>query len=108
MMTQQIQHRYCHLDEFDDLEYDAVSSEQLHLYVFDSENRHNELEQTVSGLREQFIFAVGIVYPDWLEGDIEQLDSCVLNGIEFSAALGEEITESMVAKLQTRYGGEEA
>lgn len=100
MITEEIDHVWLHLDEFDELDTDTVQDQFLHIYSFVHEDRDDELRRTLDGLREQFIFGTGIIWPSSLEGEVESLDVRVLNALEWITVIDGDVDVGTIDRLQ--------
>ena len=76
---------YVHLDDYDDTE----SAPRLQLYTFKHEEKEDELLETINTLREEYIFATGIIFPDWIESKIDEYETELLNGLSWLIVFGE-------------------
>lgn len=76
---------YVHLDDYDDTE----PAPRLQLYTFEHEERHDELSETINALKSEYIFATGIIFPDWIESEIDEYETELLNGLSWVIAFGE-------------------
>lgn len=76
---------YVHLDNCDDVDQDS----RLQIYTFEHEEREDELLDTLNALRSEYIFATGIIFPDWIESEIDEYETELLNGLSWVIAFGE-------------------
>lgn len=77
-------HRYEHIDDFD---WEVDNSTELHLYAFDSEDRRDELIEMGQKLREDFVFATMIIWPDELRENVEDADTFRMRALEWAYAV---------------------
>lgn len=78
------EHRYVHIDEFESHDEPGV---ELHLYAFQSDDKREELLDVMQDLREDFILATGIIWPDEIREEVEQADTFRLRALEWAYAV---------------------
>lgn len=78
-------HLYLHLDVVD---VDSEYKEKLHIYTFEDDPRIEELNETIDQLRQQYIFATGVVFPAWMDAVIDELETEVVCAVEWVIAHG--------------------
>lgn len=80
---------YIHLDEYEDAETNVADMKRIRIYSFEDEKRESELLDAISGLRKDYIMTTGVVFPSWVEGEIDNLGTETLNALTWVTALGE-------------------
>jgi hypothetical protein len=92
-------HRYVHIDDFaesearsnstdkrseSDFESHDDSSIELHLYAFQSEGRREDLLELADRLKNDYVFATCIIWPDDVRDEIEQADTFRMRALEWA------------------------
>ena len=90
---------YRHLSNCEDLDLSPTS--QLQIYVFQHEDLKDELGKAIKEYRGEYVFSTGIVFPDWLEGRVEDLSAETLQSLEYKMELGYKIAPSDIEKIRS-------
>jgi hypothetical protein len=95
-------HRYVHIDDFaeskarsnstdeqgeSDFESHDERGVELHLYAFEEDRRRDDIIDTMQDLRQDFILATGIIWPDVLRDEVEQADTFRMRALEWAYAV---------------------
>lgn len=87
-----VNHEYVHLDDLDDLSEETVEGNRLTVYVFEDEDRRDELRKAVIDFRADYILAIGIEWPAWVADEIEEMDSELLTTLEWLLVINQNLT----------------
>lgn len=95
-------HRYVHIDTFESAESSGRSSTadkqseleshdepgvELHLYAFQSDDKREELLDVMQDLRQDYILATGIIWPDEIREGVEEADTFRMRALEWAYAV---------------------
>lgn len=93
--TQQRENEYLHLEDRD--EWDGLTVP--HFYVFESDDLIDELGETIDELRNEYIFAQGIAFPDWMADEMP-LEPAVFETLEWYITLTESLEPEDLEKIR--------
>lgn len=96
------ENEFVHLDDIDEPDCTKL----YHIYIYEDEERSDEVAELIADLREEFILARGVVWPSWLR-DHMPLDTDVLLALEWILAYGEDLTPDRLASVQNELCQEE-
>lgn len=87
-----VNHEYVHLDDLDELPDEKIDGNRLTVYIFEDEDRRDELRTVMTEFRADYILALGIEWPAWVAGEIEDMDNELLTTLEWILVLHDGIT----------------
>ena len=87
-----VNHEYVHLDDLDDLDDETIEGNRLTVYIFEDEDRRDELRTVVTEFRADYILALGIEWPAWVADEIEDMDNELLTTLEWILVLHDGLT----------------
>lgn len=93
---------YVHLDDTDELDH----TKKFTVYVYRDEDRYDELAETITEYRHNYVFATGIVWPSWMRDEMP-LETDVLLALEWAIALGGKLDPDLLASVQSELRKEE-
>lgn len=76
-LTPSFESEYIHIDDFDP---DSRTKSSPIVYTFSSAGRLDELQSVTSDAQRQYVYAQGVVFPDWMEGHVDDIPNEVLDG----------------------------
>jgi hypothetical protein len=101
MMREQTEHVYVHIDELSGMEIESLESAgTVHVYTFEGDPQTDRLYECVEELRGAFIWADGIVFPEFLDGEIESMSVETLNATVWVHAVNGELNPDHVEKVK--------
>ena len=104
------EYTYVHLSDFDP-DMDRSFGEQVHCYVFESDDMMDELMETIRSERDGFRFSQGVVFPDEAREEVSDADTERMRALEWAVAVLPYMDEytsediSTVADSAERYFG---
>lgn len=83
----EVTHTWLHLDEIDS--YEPSDGETPHIYIFahEREDRRDELQAEADALKQEYVFAHMIVWPDTLDGIVQGCSDEVMEHLEWQYAV---------------------
>lgn len=90
--------KWHHIDEFDADEIQTVMWGHK-VYVFEEEDREEDMKDLVESLRKEYIMIRGIVLPDMLRGRVEELSNGERINIELRLLTGGDVSGYIDEKL---------
>jgi len=79
---------YTHLDEYEN-EIPTLGLNSLNIYIFEKEEeRIDGLQTALHELEQKYILATGIVWPDWVSDEIDDLEVEVLDALKILISVG--------------------
>lgn len=79
---------FLHLDDCKSRSNDELNNIRPHIYTFENEEREDELLEFANSLVDDFIFTTTVVWPNWMNGEVKNLDTEVLKSFEWMIAMG--------------------
>jgi hypothetical protein len=104
-LTPSFETEYVHIDDFDP---DSLTKSSPMVYTFSSMDRLDELQSVTSEAQEQYVYAQGVVFPDWMEGHVEDIPNEVLDAACWLGKMVEdEVQPEDLVEIATYLGSEE-
>lgn len=86
-LTPTITHTWLHLDAIDSFDPDSGDTPHIYIFAHEREGRLDELQERADELKQQFVLAHMIVWPDELDGVVQDCDDEVLADLEWLYAV---------------------
>lgn len=101
MIRETTEHIYVHIDELDGMNIESLESAgNVHVYTFGTDPQQ-DLYECVEELLEAYIWADGVVFPNFLEGEIESMSVETLNALVWVHAVSGELTPDHVENVKS-------
>jgi hypothetical protein len=83
----------------DEVEVEEISRlKNLYVYGFAGEESEDKVLKTVDELKKEYMLASGVVFPNWMQGEIDNLKNEVLESVVWLCQVNENIGQKGITR----------